>query len=81
MYICFLVTILLESEVLKNEELLTACFYRYLQSHFNVKGFVIEDDIEKRVFIYRFVFDDNMKEFNTYYTIDSGKIIKVENKK
>lgn len=62
-------------EQLINEEELPVCFYLYLQENFNAKGFVIEEDIEQMVYVYRFVFDDNMEDFETYYTIDQGKIV------
>lgn len=71
---------LLEKENLADETMLSACFYQYLHANFDAKGFVIEDDIEQMVYVYRFIFDDNMENFETYYTIDQGKIIEIENK-
>lgn len=36
----------------------------------------MEEDIEQMVYVYRFVFDDNLEDFKTYYTIEQGKIVK-----
>ncbi len=63
-------------EHLIDEEELPVCFYLYLQQSFNARGFVIEEDIEQMVYVYRFVFDDNLEDFKTYYTIEQGKIVK-----
>lgn len=67
-------------EQLADEDILPTSFYKYLQRKFNAKGFVIEDDIDQKVYVYRFVFDDNKEDFETYYTIDHGKIMEIENK-
>lgn len=62
-------------EHLIDEEELPVCFYLYLQENFNARGFVIQEDIEQMVYVYRFVFDDNLEDFKTYYTIEQGKIV------
>ncbi len=59
-----------------DKAVLPVCFYLYLQENFDAKGFVMEEDIEQMVYVYRFVFDDNLEDFKTYYTIEQGKIVK-----
>ena len=59
-----------------DKAVLPVCFYLYLQENFDAKGFVMEEDIGQMVYVYRFVFDDNLEDFKTYYTIEQGKIVK-----
>lgn len=51
-------------------------FYTYL-SKYNVLGFVKIDDINSRAYVYKFVFENNVDQFDSYYTITDNKIVLV----
>lgn len=51
-------------------------FYTYL-SKYNVLGFVKVDDINSKAHVYKFVFENNVDQFDSYYTIADNELVLV----
>lgn len=51
-------------------------FYTYL-SKYNVLGFVKVDDINSTAHVYKFVFESNVDQFDSYYTITNNELVLV----
>ncbi len=51
-------------------------FYTYL-SKYNVLGFVKVDDINSKAHVYKFIFESNVDQFDSYYTIADNELVLV----
>ena len=51
-------------------------FYTYL-SKYNVLGFVKVDDINSKAHVYKFIFENNVDQFDSYYTITDNELVLV----
>lgn len=76
-------------EILKNDNVymllnssnksLIIHFYKYLETKYNVKGFIITDRLEDSTNVYKFIFDDTINEYDSYYSVTDNKLIEIKN--
>ncbi len=55
-----------------------AMFYRKLQENCGALGFVQEDTITGGAYVYHFVFDENISDYDSFYNIVEGHTVKEE---